>query len=121
MIELCFNNIPIRFFHFLFPNFVVLLYILGNYLGFLSNPARNATYEAFIDWTDNDAGFFLGTVGTLMLFGMVGTFVIHMLVWCFYQVKYFLQRKLPCGKCCGNSVHDHSIGGMKNVSMADDF
>ena len=121
MIELVFNNIPVRFFHFLYTSFVVLLYILGNFLGFLSNPERNGTYSAFIDWTDNDAGFFLGTVGTLMLFGLVGSTIIHIIAWCVYQLKHLLKQKMLSGKCMGNSVRDHTIGGMKNVSMTDDF
>ena len=103
LLEFTFNRIPIRFFHFIYPACVMLLYMLGNYLGYLSNPERNGTYEAFIDWTDNDAGFFVGTIETLLLLGPVAVTVIHLLIWGVYQLKFAL-----CKRCTNNSVHDQT-------------
>ena len=62
-LELIFNNIPYRFFHCLISIFVSLIYILGNYIGFKMDPARNGTYKTIIDWTDND-----GTVRKRVVF-----------------------------------------------------
>ena len=65
-LEFIFNRIPVRLLHFVYTVLVGLMYILGNYIGYLMNPKRNATYSDFIDWTDNDAGFVLGTIETLL-------------------------------------------------------
>ena len=114
LIEFVWNRIPFRFFHFIYVAIVGFLYILGNYLGYLSNPLhRNKTYESLIDWDDNDAGFFMGTIETLILFGVVGGSVIHIIAWCFNQLKQLLLNK-----CSQNSVHNMRN---KNISISNSF
>lgn len=92
-LEVLFNNIPFRFFHFLISIFVSLIYILGNYIGFKMNPARNGTYPTIIDWTDNDAGFFLGTIETMLIFGILGNLVLHLILWGLIELKFMLARR----------------------------
>lgn len=29
------------------------MYVLGNWIGYKMNPARNAAYPAIVDWSDN--------------------------------------------------------------------
>ena len=65
-LEFAFSRVPFRLLHFFYTCLVALMYILGNYIGFLINPRRNTTYSGIIDWTDNDAGFVLGTIETLL-------------------------------------------------------
>ena len=119
-LEFAFNRIPFRLFHFVYSCLVTLMYILGNYIGFLINPKRNATYSDLIDWTDNDAGFFLGTIETLSarvlklikivfssidistrlkLFGLGGSIVIHCILYGLYQLKMLVYKS-----CCKNTV-----------------
>ena len=53
--ELAYNRIPFRFFHFIFPMLVALMYTLGNWIGYKMNPARNGVYPGIVDWSDNQA------------------------------------------------------------------
>ena len=52
-LEVAFNRIPFRFFHFIFPVSVALMYTLGNWIGYKMNPARNGVYPGIVDWSDN--------------------------------------------------------------------
>ena len=90
-LELVFNRIPFRLVHFIYPIITGLIYILANYIGFLINDKRNGTYSSIIDWNDNDAGFILGTIETLLLFSCAGAFVMHIILWCYTQLWLILQ------------------------------
>lgn len=92
-LELLFNRIPFRFFHFLFTMSVALMYVLGNWIGYKMDPARNGTYSNIMDWSDNQAGFFLGTIETMMLFSIGGTFVLHIILWGIVKLKFLCLRR----------------------------
>ena len=52
-LELVFNRIPCRLFHFIISMFVALMYVLGSWIGYKMNPARNGAYPGIVDWSDN--------------------------------------------------------------------
>ena len=52
-LELAFNRIPFRFFHFIISMCVALMYVLGSWIGYKMNPARNGAYPGIVDWSDN--------------------------------------------------------------------
>ena len=52
-LEVTFNQIPFRFFHFVISMSVALMYVLGSWIGYKMNPARNGAYPGIVDWSDN--------------------------------------------------------------------
>ena len=52
-LEVAFNRIPFRFFHFTISMSVALMYVLGSWIGYKMNPARNGAYPGIVDWSDN--------------------------------------------------------------------
>ena len=56
--ELCTNRIQFRLFHFLYTIIIGLLYVMGNYVAFLTDPKRNKAHEMFIDWASPHDGEF---------------------------------------------------------------
>ena len=59
-LELIFNRLPVRFFHFIFPVCYGLLYILANYLSHLVKRGLETSdiviqdyHPEIVDWKDN--------------------------------------------------------------------
>ena len=58
-LELIFNRLPIRLFHFIFPVCYGLMFVLANYLSHMVKRGRTADltikdhHEEIVDWKDN--------------------------------------------------------------------
>jgi len=93
LVELCTNRIPFRLFHFLFTIIVGLLFIMGNYLGFIIDPKRNGSHSNFIDWSHSEAIFTVGslkltTIESLLLFTLGFIPAIHLVFWTLLKLKF---------------------------------
>lgn len=108
--ELCTNRIHFRLFHFLYTIIIGLLYVMGNYVAFLTDPKRNKAHEMFIDWASpHDDVFTIGvlkltTVESLLLYTLGFIPAIHLVFWILLKFKF-------C--CCVKSYRSSTVSSTR--------